>query len=222
LFIPMGWKVSGNLTGGIVACRGACAGFVLLLLFTLLTACSKPPQLSRLQPDDVILAFGDSLTYGTGATAEESYPAILAQLVSRQVVRAGVPGETTAQGLRRLPAVLDAHGPRLVIVCLGGNDMLRKQSEAATRTNLTAIIRTIRDRGIDVVLIGVPKPALLPAVPDFYQEIAREFGVPYEAGVVRQVLIAPEMKSDPIHPNALGYRRMAEALAQLLRSAGAL
>jgi len=90
--------------------------------------------------DDVIVAFGDSLTYGTGAAEHESYPAVLAQLTGRQVVRAGVPGEVTAQALHRLPQVIAEHQPRLMIVCLGGNDMLRKVNEAETRSNLRAII----------------------------------------------------------------------------------
>lgn len=182
----------------------------------------KVPQLPRLAPSDVIVAFGDSLTFGTGAAEPESYPAVLASLVGQSVVRSGVPGEVTAQGLQRLPEVIDEHRPRLVIVCLGGNDMLRKVGEAEIRSNLRAIIRTLKDRGIAVVLIGVPKPALITGTAEFYAEIAREFGIPYEGKVVTSVLYAPDMKADPIHPNAKGYRRMAEAVAALLRKAGAI
>ena len=182
----------------------------------------KVPQLPRLAPSDVIVALGDSLNLGTGAAEPESYPAVLASLVGQSVVRSGVPGEVTAQGLQRLPEVIDEHRPRLVIVCLGGNDMLRKVGEAEIRSNLRAIIRTLKDRGIAVVLIGVPKPALITGAAEFYAEIAREFGIPYEGKVVTSVLYAPDMKADPIHPNAKGYRRMAEAVAELLRKAGAI
>lgn len=193
------------------------------LLAAALAGCGdKVPQLPRLAPADVIVAFGDSLTYGTGANDEESYPAVLSQLVSRTVVRAGVPGEVTARGLARLPGVLEEHRPRLVIVCLGGNDMLRKVRDAEIASNLRRIVRIIRERGIAVVLVGVPRPALLPGAPEFYAEIAGEFGIPYEGSVVKSVLYAPDMKSDPIHPNAKGYRRMAEAIAELLRKAGAV
>jgi len=182
----------------------------------------KVPQLPRLAPSDVIVAFGDSLTFGTGVAEPESYPAVLASLVGRSVVRSGVPGEVTAQGLQRLPEVIDEHRPRLVIVCLGGNDMLRKVGEAEIRSNLKAIIRTLKDRGIAVVLIGVPKPALITKAAEFYSEIAKEFGIPYEGKAVTAVLYAPDMKADPIHPNAKGYRRMAEAVAELLKKAGAI
>ena len=186
------------------------------------SGCSKPPQLPQLSAADVIVAFGDSLTYGTGAAEHESYPAVLALLTGRQVVRAGVPGELTAQALRRLPQVLAEHQPRLMIVCLGGNDMLRRVNEAETRANLRAIIGAIRERGIAVVLIGVPRPALLASAPEFYGELAKEFAIPYEGGIVKDVLYSAGMKSDAIHPNAKGYQRMAEAIAALLRKAGAI
>ena len=188
-----------------------------------LAACgNKVAQLPQLAESDVIVAFGDSLTFGTGASEQESYPLVLGSLLGRQVVRAGVPGEVTAQGLARLPQVIEEHRPKLVIVCLGGNDMLRKVKESEIRSNLKAIVKTLKDQGIAVVLIGVPKPALITGPAEFYGEIAKEFGIPYEERVVTSVLYTPEMKADPIHPNAKGYRRMAEALAELLRKAGAI
>ena len=193
------------------------------LSLVLLAGCGgKTPLLPRLGTGDVIVAFGDSLTYGTGAAESESYPAVLAQLIGRGVVRSGVPGETTAQALLRLPGVLDEHKPRLVIVCLGGNDMLRKLSEAETVSNLRAVVRKVKDGGAAVVLVGVPRPALLTSAPKFYEEIAREFGIPYEGSVLTGVLYKPDLKSDTIHPNAAGYRKIAEAIAALLRKAGAV
>ena len=198
-------------------------GITLLALGLLVAGCGKDvPQLPRLAADDVIVAFGDSLTYGTGAAEHESYPAVLSKLIERPVVRAGVPGEVTAQGVQRLPRVLDEYRPRLVIVCLGGNDMLRKVDPSQIKVNLGAMLHELRRRGISVVLVGVPKPALLTSAAGFYAELAEEFHVPYEGEVVTDVLYAADMKSDPIHPNAKGYRRMAEALAKLLREAGAV
>ena len=193
------------------------------LFLALLAGCGgKAPQLPKLGANDVIVAFGDSLTYGTGAQEEESYPTVLAQLIGRQVVRAGVPGEVTAQGLARLPSVIEEHRPRLMIVCLGGNDMLRKVGDAEIKSNLRAILKALKERGIAVVLVGVPKPALITSAPEFYAELAKEFGIPYEGKVVTSVLYSPDMKSDAIHPNAKGYRKMAEAIAELLRKAGAV
>ena len=197
----------------------------LLAATTALAGCGRGPKVpgvASLGPNDVILAFGDSLTYGTGASEAESYPAVLAQLIGRKVIRAGVPGEVTAGGLARLADVLEEHRPALVIVCLGGNDMLRKQDEASIKANLREIIKTIKAGGSSVVLVGVPKPALITDAAPFYAEIAAEFDIPYEGRVVTDVLYQRDLKSDPIHPNAKGYRKMAEAIAALLKKAGAI
>jgi acyl-CoA thioesterase I len=193
------------------------------LMLALLAGCQpKVPQLPRLAADDVVLAFGDSLTHGTGVTTAEAYPAQLQALIGRPVVNAGVPGETTAQGLARLADALDAHSPRLVLLCLGGNDMLRRMDMGEAEANLRTMVRLIRERGIGLVLIGVPEPRLLSDPPDFYATVAEEFGLPYEGRVFDDVLKSAALKSDPIHPNAQGYRQVAEALAALLVEAGAL
>jgi acyl-CoA thioesterase-1 len=194
-----------------------------LLWIALLAGCGDSvPKLAKLAPSDVIVAFGDSLTFGTGATEAESYPSVLGKLIGRTVVRAGVPGEVTEGGLARLPEVIEEHKPKLMIVCLGGNDMLRRLNEGQTKSNLRAIIKTIKDQGIAVVLIGVPRPALVTSAPPFYEEIAKEFGIPYEGKIVTDVLYQHDQKSDSIHPNAKGYRRMAEAIAAMLKKSGAV
>ncbi len=197
--------------------------FAAALVVVALAGCSsKSAGLPALAADDVIVAFGDSLTYGTGAEAKASYPVVLAQLIGRKVIRAGVPGEVTAQGRARLASVIEEYNPRLVIVCLGGNDMLRRVSEQEIKRNLRAMLADIQRRGIAAVLIGVPKPALLTSAPEFYAELAAEFNIPYEGKIVTSVLYKSEYKSDAIHPNAEGYRKIAEAIAELLRKSGAV
>jgi len=195
---------------------------VAMMMVSLAACGNKVPPVAKLAATDVVLAFGDSLTYGTGARAEDSYPAVLGQLIGRNVVRSGVPGEQTAGGLARLPEVLDEHKPKLVIVCLGGNDMLRKGTPANIEANLRKILTEIKSRGLDAMLIGVPAPALIASPPEFYSKLAREFAIPYEGDIVTSVLYKSELKSDPIHPNAAGYRKVAEAVAKLLRNAGAI
>ena len=196
--------------------------FALAFAFLVASCGQKIPRLSPVGPNDVIVAFGDSLTYGTGANETESYPAVLAQLINRKVIRAGVPGETTSGGLERLESVIEEHRPALMIVGLGGNDMLRRVDDAEIKANLRRILQAIRGRGIAVVLFGVPKPALITSAPEFYAELAKELGIPYEGKIVTDVLYRPDQKSDAIHPNAKGYRRMAEAFAALLKKAGAV
>ena len=184
--------------------------------------CSKPPRLAPLSGDAVVLAFGDSLTYGTGAAEPESYPAQLETLIGRRVVRAGVPGEVTAGALARLPEALDEHAPRLLLLCIGGNDFLRRLGNAQAETNVRAMVKLARSRGIDVLLIGTPEPGLAVSPPPFFAAIAEEFQLPYEGGAVAEVLKDASLKSDPIHPNAQGYRLIAERLAGALKKSGAL
>lgn len=200
------------------ACRLA---LVCTVLFTL-AACERPPQLPRMHEGDVILAFGDSLTHGTGAPAADAYPEVLGRLIGHTVVNAGVPGETTGEGLARLPNVLNEVRPKIVLLCLGGNDMLRRHSETETEANLRRMILLIRESGAGVVLIGVPQPALFSGPPAFYERLAREFRLPYEGEIFDEVLKTPRLKADPIHANAEGYRRVAERLAELLRKTGAI
>ena len=196
---------------------------ITVLLIAAIAGCgNKGPRVAPVGPNDVIVAFGDSLTFGTGATEAESYPAVLAQLIGRKVVRSGVPGEVTAGSLVRLQAVLDENRPALVIVCLGGNDLLRRVDDAEIVANLREIVKVIRASGSSVVLVGVPRPALITSVAPFYAELAKELDLPFEGKIVTDVLYQRDLKSDTVHPNAKGYRRIAEAIAELLRKAGAV
>jgi lysophospholipase L1-like esterase len=194
----------------------------LVLVLALAAGCGEKPKLSRLPGDAVLLAFGDSLTYGTGAAEQESYPAQLEKLIGRRVARAGVPGEVTAQALARLPSALDEHAPRLLLLCIGGNDFLRRLGNAQAEANVREMVKLARSRGVEVLLIGTPEPGLSVTPPAFYAGIARQFALPYEESVIGEVLRDASLKSDPIHPNARGYGVIAERVAGRLRKSGAI
>ena len=197
--------------------------FVAALLAVLLASgCGQKAKLSALPADAVVLAFGDSLTYGVGASEAESYPAQLAALAGRRVVREGVPGEVSAAGLQRLPAALDEYRPRLLVLCHGGNDFLRRLPKAEAAANVRAMVRLAQSRGIDVVLVGTPEFGFLLSPADFYAEIAKEFRIPYEGEVLSKILRDSSLKSDQVHPNAAGYRLMAQRVYELLQKSGAL
>lgn len=191
----------------------------LLLAALLLAACDSPPPIAPLPADAVVVAYGDSLTHGNGAPAGQAYPDILATLLARPVVNAGVPGELSAEGLQRLPQLLEEHRPALVILCHGGNDFLRRLDRAQTAANLAAMVELIRASGADVILVGVPEFGLILKPPPFYREIAERFAIPYEDEIVSDLLGDRDFKSDTIHPNAAGYRRMAEAIFRLIEAA---
>jgi lysophospholipase L1-like esterase len=195
----------------------------LFLAALFLAACGgSKARLEKLERNDVVLAFGDSLTFGTGARTEESYPAALERDIGIKIVNAGVAGETSAQGLERLPEVLDDVKPKLMILCHGGNDFLRRLDEAQAARNVRAMIMLARGKGVGVVLLATPKPGLPPSIPAFYGELAAELGVPYEEAIVRKVLLDNSLKSDMVHPNGKGYAQMAAALQKVLKKAGAI
>lgn len=211
----MGKNVGRSITGPVVQ-------FLVLLLAAAMAGCADDPKLPKLAADATVLAFGDSLTHGTGAGAGEDYPALLQERIGRRVVNAGVPGETSADGLARLPRALEEHRPALVILCLGGNDFLRRLDPAQTRANLDRMIAMIRASGAALVLVAVPQLRVLGGNDPVYEALARQHRLVLEDEVLDDVLHDRDLKSDPIHPNNLGYRRVAEALADLLEERGAL
>ena len=196
---------------------------VAALVALVLAGCGpKVPKVGRLDAGAVVLAFGDSLTYGTGVSPEQSYPAVLERIIARKVFRAGVPGETSGEGLARLPGVLDEVKPQLLVLCHGGNDFLRKMGEETAAANVREMIRIARSRDIAVVLLATPKPGFGTSKVPFYEEIGRELAIPVEAEILPDVLGSRSLKSDLVHPNARGYEKIAEAVADLLKRAGAL
>jgi acyl-CoA thioesterase I len=196
--------------------------FLLVLLALNLHGCGEQASLQPLPGDAVVLAFGDSLTYGSGAQESESYPAQLEQLIGRRVVSAGVPGETSAQALARLPGLLEEHSPKLLLLCIGGNDFLRRLGNRQAEDNVRAMVKLARSRGVQVLLIGTPEPGFSITPPAFYAGIAEEFDLLYEEDVIGEVLRDAALKADPIHPNARGYRLIAERIAAALKKSGAI
>lgn len=198
--------------------------FPLLAILTslILAACSAPARLPVLSKDDVVVAFGDSITFGTGAEALESYPAVLEKIIGRRVVNAGVPGEVTAEGLSRLAKVLDQEKPVIIIICHGGNDHIRRLNRKQVADNIRAMVSLSRQKGVAAVLIAVPSLGLSVTPAPLYRDIAKELNVPLEEKTLSSILADNSLKSDLIHPNAAGYRRLAESVAGLLKKSGAI
>lgn len=195
----------------------------ILAAFLILSACSdRQPGLPALSANTVILAYGDSITAGNGAPSAQNYPSLLAEKLQRTVINAGVPGEISANGLKRLPAMLDKYQPALLLLCHGGNDMIRKLGKDELAKNLKAMIDEAISRDISVVLIGVPKPGIFLESLDIYNQIAGEYNLPVERDVVSKVLADNALKSDLIHPNARGYAMMADSIYLLLQKNGAI
>lgn len=187
-----------------------------------LPACSRGPTGQPIPAGATVLALGDSITHGTGAGAGQDWPAHLAALTGWRIVNAGIPGDTAERARDRLGPLLAEHSPALVIVELGGNDFLRRRSPAAVKEDLRAMLRESREAGAQVVLMAVPAPSMLGALASnhsdapLYAELAEEEGVPLVPDLISDVLSDADLRADAIHPNAAGYRVMAEALHQRL------
>lgn len=191
----------------------------LALPVALLMGCGKKAVTGRkLAAGATVLALGDSITFGIGASAETSYPSVLAKLTGWNVINAGVSGDISAQALARLPALLQEHAPPLVLVSIGGNDFLRRLPESETRANIQKICELCIASGAQVLLVAVPRfsasAAVTGALSDhpMYVDIAQSLKLPLHAQGWSTVLSNAALKSDQIHANAQGYEQFARGL----------
>lgn len=194
----------------------------LMTLLLSLCSCSQSHRLSALPQDALIVAFGDSLTAGTGVQPGQSYPAQLSSTLGRQVINAGIPGELSSEGLLRLPGVLDEYQPDLVILIHGGNDILQRKDQAITKENIRAMIKLIQRNQSQVVLLAVPELSLWGSTPELYQELADEYDLAINRNIISRLERDRSKKSDAVHFNTQGYADMASAVFELLQENGAV
>ena len=198
------------------------------LLLVTLAGCGRDKKTAQpVPPGSTVLALGDSLTFGTGASAETSYPTVLAGLTGWNVVNAGVPGDTSAQALARLPALLAEHHPKLVIVSIGGNDFLRKLPESDTRTHVHAICKQSLAAGAQVLLVAVPRATVAAALGQMtdhalYAEVSEDLKIPLQREAWGEVLAQPDLRADAVHANARGYAQFARSVQGTAAAVGLL
>lgn len=206
--------------------RAAMRHFIFLVVAILLVAgCGKAKE-QALPPGSRVLALGDSLTAGNGVAPADAWPSLLANRTGWHITNGGVSGDTSAAALLRLPALLAEHDPVLVLVTLGGNDMLRHIPKAETIANLEKILARIKAHGAKPVLLATPEPSAMGAAfrslsaADFYQKIADSHHAPLIEDALAEVLSDPQMKGDPLHPNAAGHTLLSEKIFDALKSIG--
>lgn len=199
-----------------------------MVFIALITACDKQEKYAAILQGATVLILGDSLSYGTGANKGEDYPTLLADKTGWKIINAGVPGDTSADGLQRLPALLAQHHPQLLIVELGGNDILHQVPQSQTAANLIAILKLAKAQNIQTVLVAIPEfNALKVAMGSLddhrmFEEIAKETATPLIKDVFSEVLSDRSLKADQIHPNAQGYALVAEKMLSALNDLGLL
>lgn len=194
----------------------ALVAFIIVLAVALYVRPSTG-HIRKLAEGSVVLAFGDSLTSAPGVADKDTYPAVLATLTGHRVINAGIPGETSDAGVKRLPGLLQLHKPALVILCHGGNDLLQHGKEETIAANIRAMAVMSKEEGSDVVIVAVPSPGILLSPPGFYETVAKSLSLPIENDVLRRVLSNGALKTDYVHPNEKGCRIIAQSIAELIR-----
>lgn len=189
-----------------------------------LLACSQNPKFAQLPKNTKVVALGDSLTFGYGANQGQDYPTHLAALTGWQIDNMGVNGDTSQNVLDRLDSVI-AKKPTLVLLGIGGNDVLRRIKPEITQNNISTIIQKLKNHSILVVLIAQPHfsaSALLGKASDnpIYAKIAKAEQIPLFADGWSTILSDKTLKSDTIHANAQGYAQFAQLLFAFLQKIG--
>jgi len=163
-----------------------------------------------------IVAFGDSLVEGVGASSGNDFVSVLSSQVGEPIVNLGVRGDTTADALLRLDQVI-AQDPKVVMVLLGGNDYLQQIPKAETFANLNQIVTTIHDSGAVVILLGVRGGLIRDEYQGDYQDLAQSLGTAYVPNVLDGLFANPSLMSDTVHPNDAGYQVIADKVEPVLR-----
>jgi acyl-CoA thioesterase I len=202
---------------------------LLFIALCLLVACRHHHSSQNLIPaGGSVVVLGDSLSYGIGAEPNQSYPSLLEKTTGWHIINAGIPGDTSAQGLERLDPLLAAHHPRLLIVELGGNDMLHQAPAGEIEATLKTILAQAKQQGVPTVLVAIPKPSVYDAAfgdladHPLYEKVSKETGTPLIANVFSKVLSKGALKADQLHPNAKGYEIVAAEMQEALKDEGFL
>jgi len=201
----------------MVTAPGRAAALIFALLtFTLGAACDS--SVSPSKPAAQLVAFGDSLVVGIGTTGGNNFVSLLSGRVGISIVNAGRSGDTTASALGRLQSDVIARQPRVVIVLLGGNDLLQGLPVSQRVANITSIAQQIRSTGATVILVGLGNDPIDPyggALPG----IASQTGSTHVPGILEGIFGVTGLMADAIHPNNAGHKIMADRLEPALRAA---
>ena len=166
---------------------------------------------------EIIICFGDSLTFGTGAGKGMDYPSQLAKMIRKPVINKGIPGDTTASALRRLNRDVLSKHPDIVLITLGGNDLKNGVYRDIAFGNLKQIVQAIQKQGAKVIIGGLRFPRIDRGFGKGYEDVAQQTGAMLIPNIYAGIVDNPDLMSDPIHPNNSGYhiiaRRFYNAIA---------
>jgi len=177
---------------------------------------TRYPIVNRIPNGETIVAFGDSLTFGTGVPTAQSYPMQLSELIGEEVINLGIPGDTSANALARINDVL-IKNPRIVLLTIGGNDLKNGVKKEITFENIKNIIVALQDNGSLVILGGIDIPLFGRGFESAYKDLAKDTGSVLVPNVLEDIIGKRELMSDAIHPNSKGYQLMAERFHEAMK-----
>jgi lysophospholipase L1-like esterase len=177
---------------------------------------SQPQVKNKSIPYDTIICFGDSLTFGTGADSGMDYPSQLSKLISKPVINAGVPGDTTASALTRLQRDVLSRSPDLVLITLGGNDLKNGVAKDIAFKNLKRVVESIQGQGARVIIGGIRFPLRDRGFARGYKDLADQTGAVLIPDIFKDIIGNRRLMSDPIHPNGDGYKIMAQRFSDAI------
>jgi lysophospholipase L1-like esterase len=177
---------------------------------------SQPQVKNKSIPYDTIICFGDSLTYGTGAVPGMDYPSQLSKMISKPVINAGVPGDTTASALTRLQRDVLSRFPDVVLITLGGNDLKNGVAKEVAFKNLKRIVESIQGQGARVVIGGLKFPFRDRGFARGYEDLADQTGAVLIPDIFKDIIGNRRLMSDLIHPNGNGYKIMAQRFLEAM------
>jgi acyl-CoA thioesterase I len=177
----------------------------------------RSPQPAKPTAGATVVAFGDSLVEGRGASPGRDFVSILARRLAVPIVNAGRSGDTAAAALSRLDSAVLSRNPRVVIVLLGGNDFLRRVPPTETFRSLATIVERIRQRGAAVILVGVSVGLIEDPYENEYESLAQRTSSGLVPDILDDIIGHADRMSDSIHPNDRGYEMIADRIEPVVR-----
>lgn len=164
--------------------------------------------------NNVIVAFGDSLTAGYGAAEGSSYPDVLAKKINRPVINLGLSGNTAVNAPTRLPSVLSQR-PYMVLIELGANDFMHQRSRQQAIEAVSRIVDEVQSAGAIAVIVDTGAPGM-GEYTKAYKKLAKEKGALFVPGILDGIFFHREYKSDQVHPNEKGYAKVADKVHKVI------
>jgi len=188
------------------------SSWFIVIAFIALSGCAKREIKNLDSKGTNIICFGDSITFGYGANPGEDYPSLLSKMTRIPVINAGIDGDTTVEAIKRIKSDALDRNPLLVIVEFGGNDFLRKIPQDVTISNIKEMVERIQAQGAMVAIVDMSAGIFLQEYRRAFADLTQEKSAIFIPSVLSGIITNPSLKSDFIHPNADGYKMIAQRI----------